>query len=81
MVTEAGLQAGEGASGEVDLEVGDSEGEDVGESTVVSMLGLFSEAFYLENIFHVVWKTNKMRGNAHKSSHLWSEVSQSLQVL
>ena len=53
MVTEAGLQVGEGASGEEDSEAGDSEGEDVGEGIVVSMLGPFSEAFYLENIFHV----------------------------
>ena len=54
MVTEAGLQVGEGALGEEDLEAGGSEEEDVGEGIVVSVLGPFSEAFYLENIFHVL---------------------------
>lgn len=53
MVTEAGLQVGEGASGEEDLEAEDSEEEDVGEGMVDSMFGPFSEAFYLENTFHV----------------------------
>ena len=54
MVTEAGSEEGEGALGEEDLEVGDSEEGDVGKGRVVSMLGSFSEAFYLENIFHVL---------------------------
>lgn len=54
MVTEAGLQVGEGASGEEDLEAGDSEGGDVGEGIVDSMLGPFSEAFYSEEIFRVL---------------------------
>ena len=52
MVTEAGLEEGEGALGEEDLEVGDSEGGDVGDGRVVSMLCPFSEALYPENIFN-----------------------------
>ena len=54
MVTEVGLQEDEGALGEEGLEAGGSEEEDVGEGRVASMLGPFSEAFYLENIFHVL---------------------------
>ena len=81
MVTEAGLQVGGAASGGEDLEVGDFEEEDVGEAIDVSMPGPFSEAFYLVNVFHILRKTNKMREHAHNCSHLWSEVSQSLQVL
>ena len=54
MVTEAGSEEGEGALGEEDLEAGHSEEEDVGKGRVVSMVGSFSEAFYLENIFHVL---------------------------
>ena len=80
MVIAAGLPVGAGASGE-DLEAGDSEEEDVGEGIVVLVLGLFSEAFYLENIFHVLRKAKKTHENAPNSSHLWSEVSHSLQVL
>ena len=54
MVTEAGSREGEAALGEEDLEAGDIEEEDVGKGRVVSMLGPFSEAFYLKDIFHVL---------------------------
>ena len=53
MVTEAGSEEGEAALGAEDLEAGDIEEEDVGKGRVVSMLGPFSEAFYLEDIFHL----------------------------
>ena len=54
MVTEAGSEEGEAALGEEDLGAGDLEEEDAGKGRVVSMLGPFSEAFCLEDIFHVL---------------------------
>lgn len=54
MVTEAGSEEAEGALGEEDLEAGDLEEEDVGKAGVISILGPFSEAFYLDNLYHVL---------------------------
>lgn len=80
MVTEAGSEEGEGVLGEEHLEAGDLEEEDVGKERVISMLGPFSEAFYLENIFLVLRKSSDSPENAHKCSHMWSTVSRPLQI-
>ena len=51
MVTEAVSEEGEGVLGEEHLEAGDLEEEDVGKGRVISILGSFSEAFYLVKLF------------------------------